>query len=121
MQDLGLDIPHESHHSKDHTEDVDSVVSIAQHLTRAPAVLADLLIGLYRTRERLSDKRSLQTSWVSSARVARGFGEGVDKLEHKIAWECATEVRDAAKVSTGMRPVNSDQLTLPAESCRYRQ
>lgn len=98
MQHLGPDEAHKRYDANHHTDDIDEVVPVSYHLARTAAILAALLIRLYRAREGACDERALEVHLsLLLAGMASGCGQSVHEAEDEVAGECTAEVADAAR------------------------
>lgn len=77
-------------------------------LTGAAAICATVLIRFQRAGERCSDQFTLQLvrRRRHARRDARRLGKHIYKLQDEVAWECAAQVGDTARVSLQLHQFN---------------
>lgn len=97
LQHPRSDVYHESEETNNDAENVDDIVTIARHITRAAPSETPLLVDLDRAGEGLSNQGSLQLSLqLGLTRIAGSTGERVDETKYKVSRECTTQVGNTA-------------------------
>ena len=100
MQDLGPNVRDKGHHANQDADNVDNIVPVTEHLARAAAAHAKLLLGLHGASERCCHQGSLEKRGINlaSGRVTGSHGEVINQFEDEELGECSTKVRYAMNV-----------------------